>query len=106
MDQVDLTQPAFVFWMRASKFKPGRITRFDQLEKAVQCVMQHALARTASVAWIKTMNQHLDMQDIRRIARQASLLGFLSNTDAARQADRKSPSLMRRLAQARLQEPG
>jgi hypothetical protein len=32
MDNVDLTQPAFVFWMRRSKLRYGRVTRFDRLE--------------------------------------------------------------------------
>ena len=77
----DLTQPAFVFWMQVSKSRAGGVTRFDRLEDAVQCVMQHAFARTAPVAWIKTMNQHLDMDQIRSIARHSGLVSYLSKTE-------------------------
>ena len=54
----DLTQPAFVFWMQEFRLRAGGVTRFDRLEDAVHCVMQHAFARTVPVAWIKTMNRH------------------------------------------------
>ena len=74
MDDPELTQPAFVFWMRSSKLRPGGVTRFDRLEDAVECIMQHAFARTAPVAWIKTMNRHLDMDQIRSIAGQSGLI--------------------------------
>ena len=76
----DLTQPAFVFWMQVSKLRAGAITRFDRLEDA-NCVMQHAFARTAPVAWIKTMNRHLDMHQIRSIARHSGLVSYLSKTE-------------------------
>jgi hypothetical protein len=66
---IDLTQPAIVFWMRQSKFQPGRVTRFDHLEEAVNCVMQHWLAPSDPVAWIRTTNRHLDMDQIRGIGR-------------------------------------
>src|SRR5918996_6087530 len=81
MDNADLTQPAFVFWMRCSKLRPGGVTRFDRLDDAVNCVMQHALARTAPVAWIKTMNRHLDMDQIRNIARHSGLVSYLSKSE-------------------------
>jgi hypothetical protein len=77
----DLTQPAFVFWMRASKLRAGGVTRFDRLEDAVHCVMQHAFARTVPVAWIKTRNRHLDMDQIRSIARHSGLVSYLSQTE-------------------------
>ena len=77
----DLTQPAFVFWMQESRLRAGGVTRFDRLEDAVQCVMQHAFARTAPVAWIKTTNRHLDMDQIRSIARHSGLVGYLSKTE-------------------------
>jgi hypothetical protein len=67
----DLTQSAFVFWMPGSRLRAGGVTRFDSLEDAVNSVMQHAFARTASVAWIKTMNRDLDMDQIRGIARHS-----------------------------------
>ena len=74
----DLTQPAFVFWMQGSRLRSGGVTRFDRLGDAVNCVMQHAFARTAPVAWIKTMNRHLDMDQIRSIARHCDLVSVLS----------------------------
>ena len=80
MDHVDLKQPAFVFWIRSSKSRLGGVTRFDRLEDAVNCVMQHAFARTTAVAWIKTMNLHLDMDQIRSIARHSGLVSYLSKT--------------------------
>ena len=85
----DLTQPAFVFWMQVSKSRAGGVTRFDRLEDAVQCVMQHAFARTAPVAWIKTMNRHLDMDQIRSIARHSGLISYLSKTKQATNATAK-----------------
>jgi hypothetical protein len=81
MEDIDLTQPAFVFWMRSRKSQLGGVTRFDRLEDAVHCVMQHAFARTAPVAWIKTMNRHLDMDQIRSIARHSGLVSYLSKTE-------------------------
>ncbi len=80
MDNLDLTAPAFVFWLRSPKSQLGGVTRFDRLEDAVNCVMQHAFARTAPVAWIKTMNLHLDMDHIRSIARHSGLVSYLSKT--------------------------
>ena len=81
MDNVDLTQSAIVFWMPSSRFQAGRVTRFDRLEDAVDRVMLHAFARTAPVAWIRTMNQHLDMDQIRSIARHSDLVSYLSKMD-------------------------
>jgi hypothetical protein len=88
MDNVDLTQAAIVFWMPSSRFQPGKVTRFDRLEDAVDSIMQHALARTAWVAWIRTMNQHLDMDQIRSISRHADLVSYLSKTDGPNAARR------------------
>jgi hypothetical protein len=81
MDDLEPTQPVYVFWMRSSKLRPGGVTRFDRLEDAVECVMQHAFARTASVAWIKTMNRHLDMDQIRSLSRHSGLVSYLSKTE-------------------------
>jgi hypothetical protein len=83
MDNVDLTRPAFVFWMRRSQAgRLGGVTRFDRLEDAVNCVMQHAFARTEPVAWIKTMDRHLDMDQIRSVARHSGLVSYVSKTEA------------------------
>ena len=82
MDNVDLTLPAFVFWLRGSRAgRPGGVTRFDRLEDAVNCVMQHAFARTEQVAWIKAMDRHLDMDEIRSVARHSGLVSYPSRTE-------------------------
>jgi hypothetical protein len=87
MGNVDLTLPAFVFWLRGSRAgRPGGVTRFDRLEDAVNCVMQHAFARTEQVAWIKTMDRHLDMDQIRNVARHSGLVSYLSKTEEASNA--------------------
>jgi hypothetical protein len=84
MPDVDLTLPAFVFWLRGSRAgRPGGITRFNRLEDAVNCVMQHAFARSEQVAWIKTMDRHLDMDQIRNVARHSGLVSYLSKTEEA-----------------------
>ena len=91
MGNVDLTLPAFVFWLRGSRAgRPGGVTRFDRLEDAVNCVMQHAFARTEQVAWIKTMDRHLDMDQIRSVARHSGLVGYLSKTEDASNASAKA----------------
>jgi hypothetical protein len=91
MSNVDLTLPAFVFWLRGSRAgRPGGITRFDRLEDAVNCVMQHAFARTEQVAWIKTVDRHLNMDQIRNVARHSGLVGYLSKTEEASNASAKA----------------
>ena len=87
----DLTQPAFVFWMQGSRLRAGGVTRFDRLEDAVNCVMQNAFARTAPVAWIKSMNRHLDMDQIRSMARHSDLVSYLSKTNAAVKGEAAAP---------------
>jgi hypothetical protein len=64
MNEIDLAQPAIVFWVR----RPGEISRFEQLREAVHFVMQEPLAPTAPVAWIRTADRHLTMDEIRQIA--------------------------------------
>jgi hypothetical protein len=91
MGNVDLTLPAFVFWLRGSRAgRPGGVTRFDRLEDAVNCVMQHAFARTEQVAWIKAMDRHLDMDQIRNVARHSGLVSYLSKTEEASNAPPKA----------------
>ena len=94
MPDVDLTLPAFVFWLRGSRAgRPGGITRFNRLEDAVNCVMQHAFARTEQVAWIKTMDRHLDMDQIRNVARHSGLVSYLSKTEEASNASAEAHGL-------------
>ena len=52
MDELDLNQPAIVFWMH----HPGEITRFERLQDAVHSVI--------SIAWITTRDRHIDMEEI------------------------------------------
>jgi hypothetical protein len=91
MPDVDLTLPAFVFWLRGSRAgRPGGITRFNRLEDAINCVMQHAFARSEQVAWIKTMDRHLDMDQIRSVARHSGLVSYLSKAEEASNASPKA----------------
>ena len=91
MPDVDLTLPAFVFWLRGSRAgRPGGVTRFDRLEDAVNCVMQHAFARTDQVVWIKTMERYLDMDQIRNVARHSGLVSYLAKAEEASNASSKA----------------
>jgi hypothetical protein len=91
MPNVDLTLPAFVFWLRGPRGgRPGGVTRFDRLEDAVNCVMLHAFARTEQVAWIKAIDRHLDMDQIRNVARHSGLVSYLSKTEEELSASAKS----------------
>jgi hypothetical protein len=74
MPDLDLTQPAIVFWMTGS----GGITRFERLSDAIQAIMQAPSAKTSSIAWIHTKDRHLAMDDIRSIAKRFSLTWRLS----------------------------
>jgi hypothetical protein len=69
VEEFDHAQPAIVFWLN----HPGEITRFDRLDDAVRSVMEAPSAKTASVAWIKGRDRHIEMDEIRRIARRVSL---------------------------------
>jgi hypothetical protein len=68
MSEIDLAQPAIVFWLEYRGTGPGAITRFDHLADAIGSVMEQPSARTVAVAWIKTMDHHLEMEQIRAIA--------------------------------------
>jgi hypothetical protein len=81
---LDLSKPAIVFWIH----QPGEITSFDRLRDAVLSVMQIPTAKTAPVAWIRTTDRHIEMDEIRAIALRFSLTWRLSQiahaaTDAA-----------------------
>ena len=58
--ELDLNQPAIVFWMHC----PGEITRFERLEDAVHSVMVTPSAKLFSIAWITTRDRHIDMEEI------------------------------------------
>jgi len=73
MEDLDLAQPAIVFWMHHSG-----ITRFERLGDAIQSVMHIPLAKTASVAWIRTKDCNIAMDEIRLIAQRFSLTWRLS----------------------------
>jgi hypothetical protein len=72
MEELDLAQPAIVFWERHCECR-GEITRFERLRDAIQCVMQTPSAGTVPVAWISTRDRHLAMDEIRAVARTFSL---------------------------------
>ena len=65
--ELDLNQPAIVFWMH------GEITRFERLEDAVHSVMVTPSAKMFSIAWITTRDCHIDMAEIRQIERRSIL---------------------------------
>lgn len=68
--ELDFSQDAIVFWDQHPGMQPGRITRFNRLDDAIESVMQEPSARTETVAWIRTSNQHFSMDEIRGIVRQ------------------------------------
>lgn len=74
MSDVNLAQPAIVFWMQ----NPGAISRFERLDEAIQAIMQAPSAKTGSIAWIQARDRHLSMDEIRSIAKQFSLTWRLS----------------------------
>jgi hypothetical protein len=69
-EETDFGQIAFVFWDQHPGMQPGQVTRFDRLDDAIDSVMQEPSAQTERVAWIRTSDRHLSMEEIRVIARQ------------------------------------
>jgi hypothetical protein len=69
MEELDLAQPAIIFWERRAGMQWGEITRFDRLDDAIHSVMQEPSVPTACVAWIKTMDRHIGMAEIIAIGR-------------------------------------
>jgi hypothetical protein len=74
VEYLDLNQPAIVFWT----YHPGEITRFDRLEDAVHSVMLTPSAKLSSIAWIKARDHHIEMEEIRQIARHSILSRYLA----------------------------
>ena len=74
MEDLDLNQPAIVFWTH----HPGEITRFDRLEDAVHTVMLTPSAKMFSIAWIKARDRHIEMEEIRQIGRRSILSRYLA----------------------------
>jgi hypothetical protein len=66
MPDLDLTQPAIVFWMTGSV-----ITRFERLSDAIQAIM--VLSQDEFDRVDPQKDRHLAMDDIRSIARRFSL---------------------------------
>jgi phosphoribosylaminoimidazole-succinocarboxamide synthase len=75
MEELDLEQPAIVFWTH----HPGEITRFDRLEDAVHSIMLTPSTKLFSIAWIKARDRHIEMEEIRQIARRSILSHYLAN---------------------------
>jgi len=73
MEDLDLSQPAIVFWTH----HPGEVTRFDRLEDAIHSVMRTPSEKLFSVAWITTRNRRIDMEEIRQIERRSILSRYL-----------------------------
>jgi hypothetical protein len=82
--ELDLTQPAIVFWVG----RPGELTRFEHLREAIYAVMQMPLAPTANVAWIRTTDRHITMEEIRKLASRFSLSWRLTRIGAAKKVKR------------------
>ena len=74
MEELDLDQPAIVFWMH----QPGELTRFDRLEDAVHSIMLIPSAKSVAIAWIKARDCHIEMEEIRKIERLSILVRHLS----------------------------
>jgi hypothetical protein len=73
MEELDLNQPAIVFWMH----HPGEITRYERLQDAVHSVMVTPSAKMFCIAWITTRDRHIDMEEIRQIERHSILSRYL-----------------------------
>ena len=74
MEELDLDQPAIVFWMH----HPGELTRFDRLEDAVHSIMLIPSAKPVAIAWIQARDCHIEMEEIRKIERLSILVRHLS----------------------------
>jgi hypothetical protein len=79
MEDLDVAQPAIVFWLH----RPGEITRFDRLGDAVSSIMQASVAKSTPVAWVRTADRHIQMEEIRAIAKRSSLSWRLSQVSQA-----------------------
>lgn len=79
MQDLDLAQPAIVFWI----YRPGEITRFERLGDAIQSIMYTPSAKTTSIAWVRTKDCNIEMEEIRLIARRLSLTWRLSQVAEA-----------------------
>jgi hypothetical protein len=73
VEDLDLNQPAIVFWTHHA----GQITRFDRLEDAVHSVMLTPSAKMFSIAWIKTRDREIEMEEIRQLERRSILSRYL-----------------------------
>ena len=73
MEDLDLNQPAIVFWTHHA----GQITRFERLEDAVHSVMLTPSAKMFSIAWIKTRDREIEMEEIRQLERRSILSRYL-----------------------------
>jgi len=73
VEDLDLNQPAIVFWTHHA----GQITRFERLEDAVHSVMLTPSAKMFSIAWIKTRDREIEMEEIRQLERRSILSRYL-----------------------------
>jgi hypothetical protein len=78
MEKSDPAEVAIVFWTYGRRGARGDVTRFDSLEDAIHSVMETPSAKCAPVAWIRTADRHLPMDEIRRMARRFTLASRLA----------------------------
>ena len=78
MEKIDPAGVAIVFWTHGPRGERGEVTRFDSLDDAIHSVMETPSAKSASVAWIRTADRHLTVDEIRQMARQSTLASRLA----------------------------
>ena len=78
MGEVNSADVAIVFWTYGSRGKRGEVTRFECLTEAIQAVMASPSSKSASIAWIRTADQHLTMNDLRQMADRRTVASRLA----------------------------
>lgn len=78
MDKLNSADVAIVFWTHGPRGQRGEVTRFDCLKDAIQAVMDSPSSKSASIAWIRTADRHLMMNDIRQMTAQRTLASRLA----------------------------
>jgi len=78
MDKRNSADVAIVFWTYGPRGQRGEVTRFDCLKEAIRAVMDSPSSKSASIAWIRTADRHLTMNDIRQMAGRRTLTSRLA----------------------------
>jgi hypothetical protein len=97
MGEVNSADVAIVFWTHGSRGKRGEVTRFECLTEAIQAVMASPSSKSASIAWIRTADQHLTMNDLRQMADRRTVASRLARVaiDAVK-TEKTSPTRAKR----------